>query len=264
MGPEFVEGEEFWAILEKELPTVPVHLKLLCHLQKMDNPDVLSTVTKSDIINDFQDFMRSSGYSSQIPEGEDVSVYYNNQNPKEFVFTDDDIHIFENIQHYILEKGIAYFKIPATNSPFTIDSSQSYQESKWKTSTFMQMLKLSFSLLFSRKPTGHRYDYTPLPIICAYIFLLGGPTLYRFLSANLPIPSETAIRNFVYKESDSVVEGVLRADGLLNFLEKRNHPKTIWLSADATGMNGKVQYDKHSNTLVGLVLPLNSNSMPIP
>lgn len=37
----------------------------------------------------------------------------------------------------------------------------------------------------------------------------------------------------------------------------------MWVSEDATVMSGQVQYDPTTNQVVGLVLPLNENSMPL-
>lgn len=42
-------------------------------------------------------------------------------------------------------------------------------------------------------------------------------------------------------------------------------PKTVWLSEDGTGIVSRIQYDPHTNQLVGLLLPINSTTgMPIP
>lgn len=37
----------------------------------------------------------------------------------------------------------------------------------------------------------------------------------------------------------------------------------VWISEDATRITGRVQYDSLSNELIGFVLPLSSNGMPV-
>lgn len=42
-------------------------------------------------------------------------------------------------------------------------------------------------------------------------------------------------------------------------------PLKVWLCEDATGINSKVEYDKNTDQLVGIVLPLNvATGMPLP
>lgn len=41
-------------------------------------------------------------------------------------------------------------------------------------------------------------------------------------------------------------------------------PKLVWISEDATGIAGKVEFDPHSNQMVGLVQPIDPcTGMPI-
>lgn len=62
-----------------------------------------------------------------------------------------------------------------------------------------------------------------------------------------------------------VIEGEIRSKELSKYLEEHNAPKIVWLSEDASGIVEKVCYDSATNQLVGLVLPLNSETgNPIP
>lgn len=62
-----------------------------------------------------------------------------------------------------------------------------------------------------------------------------------------------------------IIEGNLRCEELLNYLEKLDLEKCVWLSEDATGINAKIEYHPGTNQLVGLVLPTDPKTgMPIP
>lgn len=61
-----------------------------------------------------------------------------------------------------------------------------------------------------------------------------------------------------------IIEGQLRCEQLLKYLESLKVKKSVWLSEDATGIVSKVEYDPTTNQLIGLVLPIHSETgMPI-
>ncbi|XP_067210201.1 uncharacterized protein [Linepithema humile] len=93
--------------------------------------------------------------------------------------------------------------------------------------------------------------------------MLGGRLLYETLYKNLPLPSPTSISRYLQENGQKIVEGELRCDQLKSYLRERNLPPTIWISEDATRITGKIQYDSSTNQLIGLVLPLNKDGMPI-
>lgn len=73
------------------------------------------------------------------------------------------------------------------------------------------------------------------------------------------------IVQYISQNKSKVIEGELRCQGLLQYIEKVGAPKKVWLSEDASGIVTKVEYDPSTNQLVGLVLPTNiSTGMPIP
>lgn len=62
-----------------------------------------------------------------------------------------------------------------------------------------------------------------------------------------------------------IIEGEIRAKQLFEYLDNLNIKKCIWLCEDATGINIRIQYDPTTNQLIGLVLPINTDTgMPIP
>lgn len=69
--------------------------------------------------------------------------------------------------------------------------------------------------------------------------------------------------DYINKNKRRIVEGKLRCEELAAYLNKIKAPKTVWLSEDASGIMPKICYDSTTNQMVGLVLPLDEQSMPI-
>lgn len=59
----------------------------------------------------------------------------------------------------------------------------------------------------------------------------------------------------------SLRKGEFRFKELNNFLTQRNLPKVVWLSEDATGITGRVEYSIYENCNIGFVLPLNDDGL---
>lgn len=57
-----------------------------------------------------------------------------------------------------------------------------------------------------------------------------------------------------------IVEGELRSRELKNYLDVLGLPKCVWICEDASGIVAGVKHDPSTNQLVGLVLPLDSNT----
>lgn len=57
-----------------------------------------------------------------------------------------------------------------------------------------------------------------------------------------------------------VIEGQLRSKELASYLDKLGTDRTVWLSEDATVIVPKVNYDAVSDTVVGLVLPIDEKT----
>lgn len=97
--------------------------------------------------------------------------------------------------------------------------------------------------------------------------MLSGTLAYSTLKANLPylIPSISTVRTCIdkFKAEKNIFEGVLRCKELKEYLINNNLPLFVSVSEDATSINNRVQYDKKTNQLVGFVLPLNENGMPM-
>lgn len=109
----------------------------------------------------------------------------------------------------------------------------------------------------SRRPNKNTYDEV-LKQFSVYIFYIGGRLLYETLHANMKntLPSVSTLARYVSNNGSRPLEGFLRFEELNQFLEERCLPKIIWISEDATRINGRLEYDSKTNTIVGLTLPL--------
>lgn len=112
------------------------------------------------------------------------------------------------------------------------------------------------------KKGGFRYE-SVLKLFATYIFIIGGRILYETLAANLPFPSVSTISRTINAYAASLVEGTCRVAELKTFLQARNLTPFVWLSEDATRITGRIQYDPNTNQLIGFVLPLDDNGMPV-
>lgn len=115
---------------------------------------------------------------------------------------------------------------------------------------------------FNNKINGYRYS-NALKLFSTYLFIVGGRIVYKTLAANLPLPSTTTVLRTIHTSSASLIEGTCRTKELIDFLQRRNLPSVVWLSEDATRITGRIQYDVHTNQLIGFVLPLNNHGMPV-
>lgn len=121
-----------------------------------------------------------------------------------------------------------------------------------------------FNQSISRSAAGFRYT-EDLKLYCAYIRMLSGKLAYETFKANArhAVPSIISIDRYIAKVRSTVVEGVLRIDALLEYLTALQLPKRVALSEYATRITNRIQYDPRTNQLVGFVLPLGENGMPI-
>lgn len=116
-----------------------------------------------------------------------------------------------------------------------------------------------------RMPQGYRYSYE-YKRFYAQNRMLAGPMATKLLQGNLVgcVPSLSGINQYIRRSDHLIVEGQLRTDELLVYLQERNQPMHVVLSEDATRIENRVQYDSTTNQLVGFVLPTDKcTGMPI-
>lgn len=130
------------------------------------------------------------------------------------------------------------------------------------TSEILNLLIQTAQNQLNKKNGGFRYNET-IKEFASYMFMLAGRIAYETLCKNIPLPSLSSISRYLQEKGPTIIEGNLRSTELLEYLEKRKLPLQVWLSEDATRVTGRIQYDSKTNQLVGFVLPLDGNGMPI-
>lgn len=116
------------------------------------------------------------------------------------------------------------------------------------------------------KKAGYRFNID-IKQIATYMRVLGGALLYETIHRNLElaIPSIDTTNRFIRKTQNQMVEGCLRTNELLQYLNERSLPLAVAISEDATRISGRIEYDHRTNQISGFVLPINKDTgMPIP
>jgi len=108
-----------------------------------------------------------------------------------------------------------------------------------------------------------KYDES-LKQFCTYLYVIAGKLAYETLSANLCLPSVATVKQYIQSSNNSIIEGCVRAKEMSQFLAKWELQRNVWLSEDGTKVVNKIQLDEATDQIVGLVLPMDSNGMPIP
>lgn len=121
-----------------------------------------------------------------------------------------------------------------------------------------------FNQNIKRFKPGYRYTEST-KLYAAYFRMISGKLAYETFKANVQhsVPCLRSVDQYISKEASNAIEGVLRSAELLQYLNDLKLPKIVALSEDATRITNRVQYDPQTNQLVGFVLPLGANGMPI-
>lgn len=193
-------------------------------------------------------------------------------NPSSFEFVfGDKLRILEAsnyVKKMVNEKGFQYFAVQKILPSNTYENkiNQYSFDNEPNFPFLLKKLVSSATQNLVRHKNGYRYD-GEIQSFSMVFRLLSGPLAYETLQKNLSctLPSLPSVNRYIYKSNYRAVEGALRCDELLQYLEERNLEKVVTLSEDATRIVGRVQYDSYSNQIVGFALPINKKSgLPIP
>lgn len=215
------------------------------------------------------------------------------KNPSQFVFSRTDIAIIHLLSEYVgsviddfgLENGLNHFRYRFEFAPKLLKEYFDHEEEiqstniskdfealkepnaamKTQTHEFLNKLTAAADRNATRKKPGFRHD-DDICKFATYLRLLSGPLAYQTLHSNIPLalPSLSSVNRYISKKQSKLIEGHLRVAELSQYLEQRNLPRVVVLQEDATRINGKVNYHSKTNQLLGFVLPLDNNGMPIP
>lgn len=97
------------------------------------------------------------------------------------------------------------------------------------------------------------------------LYIYSGPLAYNVVHSNLPkaLPSLRTIQRRVHNNYKAIKEGVFRFDELSEHLEEYKSPRFISIGEHATRVIARVDYDPETDKLVGFVMPIQENGLPI-
>lgn len=122
----------------------------------------------------------------------------------------------------------------------------------------------NFNQNVHRSPRGYRYS-EEIKLYTAHERMIGGKMAYETFKANAKrsVPSVRSVNRYISRVKSSAIEGVLRTKEFSEYLTVRNLPRVVALSEDATRITDRIQFDRETNQLVGFVLTIGENGMPI-
>ena len=127
-----------------------------------------------------------------------------------------------------------------------------------------QQLLLNAQKNSSALPKGRRHNEI-MKKFSLSLLLTVGSSAYELLHINMPeaFPSLSTVEREANRRYSPQAEGEFTFDKLLAHLEGYNAEKIVSISEDATRVISHVEYDSSNNKIVGFVLPLDCNSLPI-
>lgn len=222
------------------------------------NPLVFKNVNE-ELINKLEQFIRVKLNSQfELLPGERLLI-------KELV-----AHVEQIVDKGGKNTGIQHFCESDTSieSPKKIQTAEKTEKKHELINTRSHFLLEKFLIAADKNSTRNKGGYdTEIKQYASYLRMICGPLAYETIQTNLThsLPSLSSTNRYIKLSNCSVIEGILRTEELLIYLQERNLPLVVSLSEDATSIIGRVQYDSSSNQVVGFTLPLNkSNGMPIP
>lgn len=111
------------------------------------------------------------------------------------------------------------------------------------------------------EPHGRRYNNIEKDM-GTYEFLAAGSNHYSFHSNNATLMSNKTIKRHLKKNTINVTKGSIDIRGLRKYLMDNKFPLAVCLCEDATRITPGIQYDHTTDSLRGLVAPLDGNGMP--
>ena len=97
------------------------------------------------------------------------------------------------------------------------------------------------------------------------LFFMSGPAAYEMLHQNLPeaLPSLSLVKKEMRKHYSNFTEGLFRFDKLSVHLDAFQAPILVSISEDATRIICRIEYDPTTDKLLGFVLPVDENFLPL-
>lgn len=155
----------------------------------------------------------------------------------------DFISVLKKIDHVINQNENTRENISQLFQQSIINCRNTDEEPVVNSDTTNNFLNILLKAASSNKVSSYKNTYNDdLKKFCLYLFYCAGKLCYETLHANLNgiLPSLSTLARFKSRNKIILEEGQFNFEGLKNFLDQRNLPKTVWLSEDATRINSKV------------------------
>lgn len=221
--------------------------------------------TKTEMVSYFSEFYWEKPFEFEFAPGEIKLIKAFAKYTKGIFDAENDL--IEGLKHFSkcsrndeIEPKTLQQQMPV---PQSIDGTE---KSVKRTHYFLNKLIAAANRNQIRKPGGYRYD-NDIKMFALLLRLLAGRLAYITIQRNLEccLPSLSSVNRHIASSSCHIIEGILRSDELLIYLNERSLPHAVALSEDATRIVGRVQYDAKTNQIIGFTLPLSeTNGMPIP
>ena len=134
---------------------------------------------------------------------------------------------------------------------------------QFSTTLFQQLLQNSHNN-YSHLPHSRRHSEV-IKKFSLSLLLRTGSTGYKLLHKNMPeaLPSLSTVQREATERFNPLSEGEFAFDQLSVHLDSYNAPRIVSISEDATRVITRIEYDSNSNNLVGFVLSLDTECLPI-
>jgi len=150
-----------------------------------------------------------------------------------------------------------------TPPPHTSQESDTLLPEHFSTSLFRELLRTA-SENCKRVPQARRHTEIVKKFSLSVLLRIGS-TGYELLHKNMPeaLPSLSTVKREAAKRYTPLIEGEFSFDQLVAHLEAYSASRMVSISEDATRVISRVEYDQVKDKLVGFVLPLDEDSLPL-
>lgn len=139
---------------------------------------------------------------------------------------------------------------------------ESFKHAKIENINFLADLFRNNANMNSFSSSGNRFS-VPLMQVAVYLYIRGGRSLYEFLKLNLVLPSYETLRKQMSLFQKKRIEGKFYFDDLIQHIQTNAYPNEVAIVEDGTKLTESIEYDADSNSILGLVLPIDeSTGMP--
>lgn len=96
--------------------------------------------------------------------------------------------------------------------------------------------------------------------VSLWCYLVGGSKLSNFLYQNFGLASPETIRHWLHDKYNPIIEGEVRVEDLNKFVNQNGFCKVLAISEDATAIKPDISYDAATDSILGLVKPIDRNT----